>query len=198
MTPLCPIPTHQPNRPHLPPGSFLSQSYYSTLPSSHIPSHSTPKLPHIPFNSYMNSPSPHLPSPHLSDLTTTNFYFLTVWHQHTKTAPSLQLFLPLQPPPQLPTRLPQPHCLPHLPNHHPTHRPLLTALKQTLNKKRSRSHSRTPQKQRDKGKPPKLKKITTANQYTKPFNCYTINIRGLTTKNGKQSWITPVPRTPMS
>ena len=48
------------------------------------------------------------------------------------------------------------------------------------NRKRSQSHSRTPQKQRDKKKPPKLKKITTANQYTKPFNCYTIHIRGLT------------------
>ena len=52
------------------------------------------------------------------------------------------------------------------------------------NKKRRRSQSRTPQKQRDKENPPNLKKKTIATQHTKPLNCYTINIRGLT----QQKW----------
>jgi len=74
---------------------------------------------------------------------------------------------PPQPPPDSPS---PPDCVERDPKKH--------------NKKRSRSHSRTPQKQRDKENPRKLKKITTATQYTKPFNCYTINIRGLT----QQKW----------
>jgi len=52
------------------------------------------------------------------------------------------------------------------------------------NKKRRQSKSRTPQKQRDKENPPQLKKKATATQHTKHFNCYTINIRGLT----QQKW----------
>ena len=64
------------------------------------------------------------------------------------------------------------------------------------NKKRRRSHSRTPQKQRDKEKPPKLKKTTTANQYTTPFNCYTINIRGLTQQKWKAILTHPSTKDP--
>ena len=115
-------------------GSFFSPSYYSTSHSSLIPSHSTLNLSHISLNSYMNPPSPHLPPPHLPDLTSTHFYLPTPRHQHTQTSSSPQLFLSLQPPLQLPIRVPQPHYLPHLPNHHPTRRPLLTVSKQTPKK----------------------------------------------------------------
>ena len=75
---------------------------------------------------------------------------------------------PLSPPPPQPPPDPPPpsDCVEINPNEH--------------NKKRRRSQSRTPQKQRDKEKPPQLKKKTTTIQHTKPFNCHTINIRGLT------------------
>ena len=83
------------------------------------------------------------------------------------------------PTPYSTTTTPLPPPPPQLPPDPPSPPDCVETDPKKNNKKRSWSHSRTPQKQRDK-EPPKLKKITTADQYTKPFNCYTINIRGLT------------------
>jgi len=47
-------------------------------------------------------------------------------------------------------------------------------------KKRRKSQSRTLQRQRDKETPPEIKEKTPVTQHTNSFNCYTINIRGLT------------------
>jgi len=69
------IPTHQPIRLHIPPGSYSSHSYLSTLFSSYIPSHSTPKAPHLPSTTYKKPSRSHLSPPHLPNLTTTNFSF---------------------------------------------------------------------------------------------------------------------------
>jgi len=63
-------------------------------------------------------------------------------------------------------------------------------------KKRRQSQSRTPQKQRDKENPPQLKKRTTTTQHNKPFNCYTINIRGLTQQKWKAILNNPSTKDP--
>jgi len=55
---------------------------------------------------------------------------------------------------------------------------------------------RTPQKQRDKEKPPQIKKKTPFTQHTKPFNCYTINIRGLTQQKWKSILNHPSTKNP--
>jgi len=112
----------------------------------------------------------------LNRMTSTHSYFalsstfptssITLPATYSPTTPPLPS-PPPQPPPDPPS---PPDCVEIDPNEH--------------NKKRRRSKSRTPQKQRDKEKPPQLKKKTSTTQHTKPFNCYTINIRGLT----QQKW----------
>ena len=63
------IPTHQPTRLHISSGSYYSHPCSPTLFSLLIPSNSTSKTPHPPSTTYTK---PSMPSPHLTNLTTTH------------------------------------------------------------------------------------------------------------------------------
>ena len=147
--------------------NFQPTTYFSQFlhePSQTSPTPTTPPGPHLDILLLSNTTTP----TH-KDLVFPSTFLASPTSPPTPYSTTTTPLLP--PPPQSPPDPPSsPDCVQTDP--------------QKNNKKRRRSLSWTPQKQRDKEKPPKLKKITTSNQYTKLFNCYTINIRGLT----QQKW----------
>jgi len=86
--------------------------------------------------------------------------------------------------PTNPQATPPPPPPPHLPSDPPSSPDCEETTPNRQGKKRKRPQQ-IPQKKRDKINPPKSNKKAPASQHTKPFNCYTINIRGLTQQKSK-------------